>query len=143
MFSWLILHRDLNWFFLFQLADNKEVFDRIRKQNDVDYSVLVPNIKGYESAVSNLQFTVLTNQIARIIIFLIRFGIYYCRRNRLVSSIYGRSNSIYNNQYSLQFYVQNFNPSSYISWANFYPTNSGVESNIFFRFVVNRNNISD
>lgn len=34
-----------------QLADNKEVFDKIQKKDGVDYPVLVPNIKGYQSAV--------------------------------------------------------------------------------------------
>jgi len=38
--------------FVLQLADNKEVFAGINKKEGIAYPVLVPNITGYQAAVS-------------------------------------------------------------------------------------------
>lgn len=37
-----------------QMGDNADVYSNITKKNDISYPVLVPNLKGLESAVSDL-----------------------------------------------------------------------------------------
>lgn len=43
------------------MQDNKTVYSSINKQDDIRYPVLVPNVKGLESAVSNFEIDSIMN----------------------------------------------------------------------------------
>lgn len=48
------------------MADNAEVLRRINRHNGISYSVLTPNLKGFQAAVSFISFLIHTKSIVYI-----------------------------------------------------------------------------